>query len=237
MARYKIIDAIIKIVEKGKQNEGKKYAILTLQNADNFWDRKLVRRVIFEDYIIETLEPLLSVNKGGTGQINQLPIPETIIPYLVGCTYHWTSPVPFYKRHLNSHEARPARPAMNGKPAQVERPKINAGDLVKDINGNPIIFTGLDVFVEYEKDEFGEKIWINGHPDDIARQAFSAYCEYIKPQIAEENFDEQQIQNQIQAPQYTQPNTNQPQPQYQPQPQPQPQVQGPGQFGGQMPTF
>ena len=163
MAQYHIIDAFIQPVKKGP-NAGKPCVVCDIKSL-NFWDRKVVRRVFFDAYIVEALSPYITVDKGGTAQ-QKTDIPAQF--QLTGCMVPWSPtgangmPRPFYKRHLSDH------PEIG----------IKAGDLVcNNATKVPNIYTTLQVFCQYEVDEFGKKQWLGGEdPDTVGQAAFDAYC-------------------------------------------------------------
>lgn len=178
MARYKIIEPQIKVVEQGKQNAGTKYLLAKLQNALCLWEEPQTFTCFIQP-IVNLFTPLLSIQHGGTAQADQ-PIPEEL-QMVTGCWIDWCPPQKFYKQHLSSH---PARPATATQPA---REAIQAGSLVMK-GGKPILYTTLRIFCQYHMDEFGEKQWIRGgSPEEVGRRAFSAYCvpaeENTTPQI------------------------------------------------------
>lgn len=178
MARYKIIEPQIKVVEQGKQNAGTKYLLAKLQNALCLWEEPQTFTCFIQP-IVNLFTPLLSIQHGGTAQADQ-PIPEEL-QMVTGCWIDWCPPQKFYKQHLSSH---PARPATATQPA---REAIQAGSLVMK-GGKPILYTTLRIFCQYYMDEFGEKQWIRGgSPEEVGQRAFSAYCvpaeENTTPQI------------------------------------------------------
>lgn len=178
MARYKIIEPQIKVVEQGKQNAGTKYLLAKLQNALCLWEEPQTFPCFIQP-IVNLFTPLLSIQHGGTAQADQ-PIPEEL-QMVTGCWIDWCPPQKFYKQHLSSH---PARPATATQPA---REAIQAGSLVMK-GGKPILYTTLRIFCQYYMDEFGEKQWIRGgSPEEVGQRAFSAYCvpaeENTTPQI------------------------------------------------------
>lgn len=178
MARYKIIEPQIKVVEQGKQNAGTKYLLAKLQNALCLWEEPQTFTCFIQP-IVNLFTPLLSIQHGGTAQADQ-PIPEEL-QMVTGCWIDWCPPQKFYKQHLSSH---PARPATATQPA---REAIQAGSLVMK-GGKPILYTTLRIFCQYYMDEFGEKQWTRGgSPEEIGQRAFSAYCvpaeENTTPQI------------------------------------------------------
>lgn len=178
MARYKIIEPQIKVVEQGKQNAGTKYLLAKLQNALCLWEEPQTFTCFIQP-IVNLFTPLLSIQHGGTAQADQ-PIPEEL-QMITGCWIDWCPPQKFYKQHLSSH---PARPATATQPA---REAIQAGSLVMK-GGKPILYTTLRIFCQYYMDEFGEKQWIRGgSPEEVGQRAFSAYCvpaeENTTPQI------------------------------------------------------
>lgn len=178
MARYKIIEPQIKVVEQGKQNAGTKYLLAKLQNALCLWEEPQTFTCFIQP-IVNLFTPLLSIQHGGTAQADQ-PIPEEL-QMVTGCWIDWCPPQKFYKQHLSSH---PARPATATQPA---REAIQAGSLVMK-GGKPILYTTLRIFCQYYTDEFGEKQWIRGgSPEEVGQRAFSAYCvpaeENTTPQI------------------------------------------------------
>lgn len=167
MARYKIIEPVIKTVEQGKQNAGTKYLIAKLQNVMCIWEEPQTF-TCFNKSIVTMFTPLLSVQNGGTAQADQ-PIPEELL-YITGCWIDWCPPQKFYKQHLSDH---PARPATATRPATEA---IKAGSLVSK-GGKPILYTTLRIFCQYYIDESGEKQWLNGSfPNQVGERAFSAYC-------------------------------------------------------------
>lgn len=178
MARYKIIEPQIKVVEQGKQNAGTKYLLAKFQNALCLWEEPQTFTCFIQP-IVNLFTPLLSIQHGGTAQADQ-PIPEEL-QMVTGCWIDWCPPQKFYKQHLSSH---PARPATATQPA---REAIQAGSLVMK-GGKPILYTTLRIFCQYYMDEFGEKQWIRGgSPEEVGQRAFSAYCvpaeENTTPQI------------------------------------------------------
>lgn len=178
MARYKIIEPQIKVVEQGKQNAGTKYLLAKLQNALCLWEEPQTFTCFIQP-IVNLFTPLLSIQHGGTAQADQ-PIPEEL-QMVTGCWIDWCPPQKFYKQHLSSH---PARPATATQPA---REAIQAGSLVMK-GGKPILYTTLRIFCQYYMDEFREKQWIRGgSPEEVGQRAFSAYCvpaeENTTPQI------------------------------------------------------
>lgn len=167
MARYKIIEPQIKVVEQGKQNAGTKYLLAKLQNALCLWEEPQTFTCFIQP-IVNLFTPLLSIQHGGTAQADQ-PIPEEL-QMVTGCWIDWCPPQKFYKQHLSSHPARPATATQPAKEA------IQAGSLVMK-GGKPILYTTLRIFCQYYMDEFGEKQWIRGgSPEEVGQRAFSAYC-------------------------------------------------------------
>lgn len=179
MARYLLSD--VKLIPIGLKADGtvdqsknpngqRKFIRGTLTNTACFWDKPKVY-VDFVPEHVEVLKNLLSVTNGGTQQEDQ-PLPEHI-KYVSGCWVDWKAPVPFYKKHLSSHPARPATATQAAKPA------IQAGTYVCGAdNKTPIVYTELRMFCQYFIDpETGEKTWIPGSsPNEIGNQALSAYC-------------------------------------------------------------
>lgn len=221
MARYRILNPVIKTVEQGKQNAGKKYLVAELQNTMCVWEPTQTF-TCFIDAIVAAFTPLLSIAHGGTAQ-QDAQLPEELST-VTGCWIDWVPPQKFYKQHLSSHPAQPATPTRAARPA------IQAGELVKK-GDTPILYTTLRIFCQYYLDEFNEKQWIRGgSPEEVGQRAFSAYCIPAKedgtpqamPTTQPEIVGGQVIQTA-------------------PQPQPQQQVQGQGQFNGQpapaMPSF
>ena len=167
MARYKLIEPLIKTVEQGKQNAGTKYVVAKLQNVMCIWEEPQTFTCFIQP-IVNMLTPLLSIQHGGAAQTDQ-PIPEEL-QYVTGCWIDWCPPQKFYKQHLSDH---PARPATATRPATEA---IKAGSLVSK-GGKPILYTTLRIFCQYYIDEFGEKQWIRGgSPEEVGQRAFSAYC-------------------------------------------------------------
>ncbi len=167
MAKYRIINPVIKTVPAGKQNAGGKYLIAKLQNTMCIWEIPHTY-TCFNPLIVEALTPLLSMQNGGIAQENQ-PIPEELAT-ITGCWVDWQPAQKFYKQHLSDHQARPATPT------QAARPAIKAGELVKKGN-EPILFTTLRIFCQYYIDEFGEKTWLIGEsPEEVGQRAFRNYC-------------------------------------------------------------
>lgn len=167
MARYKLIEPLIKTVEQGKQNAGTKYLVAKLQNTLCPWE-DMQTFTYFIQPIVNIFTPLLSIQHGGTAQADQ-PIPEEL-QYVTGCWIDWCPPQKFYKQHLSDH---PAQPATANRPA---REAIKAGSLVSK-GGKPILYTTLRIFCQYYIDEFGEKQWIRGgSPEEVGQRAFGAYC-------------------------------------------------------------
>ena len=83
MARYKLIEPLIKTVEQGKQNAGTKYLVAKLQNTLCPWE-DMQTFTCFIQPIVNILTPLLSIQHGGTAQADQ-PIPEEL-QYVTGLT-------------------------------------------------------------------------------------------------------------------------------------------------------
>lgn len=173
MAKYEIKDAVIKTVEAGKQNAGKKFLVAKLQNTLCIWEEPQTF-TCFIDLIVNAYAQLLPIAKGGTAQAEQ-PIPEQL-KYVTGCWIDWEPAQQFYKQHLSNHEARPATAT------QVARPAIRAGELVKK-GDTPVIYTKLRIFCMYYIDEFNEKQFVRGgSPEEVGQRAFSAYCIPVNPE-------------------------------------------------------
>lgn len=214
MAKYEIKDAVIKTVEAGKQNAGKKFLVAQLQNTLCIWEETQTF-TCFIDIIVNAYAQLLPISKGGLAQAEQ-PIPEQL-KYVTGCWIDWEPAQQFYKQHLSNHEARPATATSAARPA------IRAGELVKK-GDTPIVYTKLRIFCVYYIDEFNEKQFVRGgSPEEVGQRAFTAYCVPITPeriatpapaQVGIETVGGQPIQT-APAPQG---NTN---PQYNPQQPPQ----------------
>lgn len=156
------------------QNAGNEYLYAQLLNDNCPWEGTQVY-TSFQPNVVAVFKPLLPINKGGEAQVEQ-PIPSQFTK-INGCYVTWTSPQPFYKKHLSSH---PANPKTGAK-------AIMAGDIVKS-NGVPVVFTELIVFCQYYFNEMGEKQWMRGcTPEEVGRRALSNYCILVN--------DSNQLQN------------------------------------------
>lgn len=158
MARFKLVNILIKVVKKeGSLNNGKEYLIADMINL-NCPRSTSPRYTSFYGPYIDQVKPFLSTAAGGTGTTTtELPaelgiVTGTFVPY---------KPVQqFYKKHLT------ANPEKGYK----------IGDLVT-LDGKPRIYDTLIVFCEYYMDEFGEKTWLTGNsPEQAGEQAFGNYC-------------------------------------------------------------
>lgn len=182
MAQYRILNPVIKTIEPGKQNAGKKYLVASLQNARCIWETPQ-RFTSFNENVVNAFTQILSIQKGGTQQQDQ-PIPEEL-QTLMGCWADYTPEQKFYKQHLSNHPAVPPSPTN-----PQGRPEIRAGELIKK-GGIPVVYTTLRVFCQYYIDEFNEKQFLKGEsPLEVGQRAFNAYCIPINedktPQITED---------------------------------------------------
>lgn len=197
MARFSLLNPVIRKVGQkydinGKpegplntnvQNAGNEYLYAMLINDNCPWEGTQVY-TSFQPNVVAVFKPLLSIDKGGSAETDQ-PIPEQFTK-LNGCYVTWTSPQPFYKKHLSAHPANP----RTGTPA------IKAGDLVKS-NGVPVIFTELTVFCQYYFNEMNEKQWMKGcTPEEVGRRAMQNYCVLCNDaaQVQAEMKSEQQVE-------------------------------------------
>lgn len=181
MAQYRFINAEIRRVPQGKQNANKEYIVAQIKNIRSMYEPSQTF-VCFLPEVVEALKPYIDIQHGGTAQQAQ-PIPAEY--NVTGCWCDYTPATKFYKQHLSAHDAIMPSP-QNPK----GRAAINVGDLVKDNNGNPIVYTTLRVFCQYYIDEDGSRVYIRGcSPEEAGQQAFSAYCiainENTTPQVAE----------------------------------------------------
>lgn len=202
MARFRIIKAQIREITRG-ENKGKKFADCTLRGK-SFWDMDTTRKLIFDEWAVEQLSQYIPVDLGGKAP-EQRPFPEEF--EMNGCFATWKAPFPFYKKHMNNHPER----------------GITAGDLVRDRDGNPILYTELRVFCRYEEayNENGQmaRIWCGKEdPESVGKAAFAAYC--VPATMSQTPADV----------------SNQPTPQNQPVNQPTPQGQPMGQPAPQQPN-
>lgn len=157
MARFRLSNVQIKTVTKEGSNKGRKYMIADLINLQCPFEGAQ-KYSSFLESIVNILEPLLPVSKGGTAQTEQ-PLPAELAE-INGCFAEFTPAQKFYKTHLSDH------PELG----------IKAGDIVKK-DGKPIIYEKLIVFCQYYTDEYGQKAWMKGaSPDEAGQRAFSNYC-------------------------------------------------------------
>lgn len=216
MATYIILNPEIKLAKPNSQlnpdgtpQQGRKFLSCEIRpKADPFATTR--KFTSFESNVVEVFSKLLPVTKGGIAPTEQ-PIPQEYCT-IYGIFAEYRPACKFHKLHLTAHPARTR--LINGNTIQIPANKV--GDIVRAVDGSPIVFESLQVFCrQYLDDTTNQWVFAQGEtPIEVGQRAFQSYCVPIHESddvavVVEPTPQQQPAQTQTFAPQPQQPTPQQ----------------------------
>ena len=188
MAKFNIIGAAIGTVPASKNNAGKKYLRLLLQNAFDVFGHPY-QWLCFEEKVAEAFAPYISNKLGGTAGDEDKELPNSY-QFVYGAFETKQYSRGFWREYMSDLTDGASHTHKKGEP-------------ICDANGNKRVYTSLQVFVR--------KVWnpdtrsteeIQGQTvDSLADNIFNASCHHFEVadeeevEVVEERPEAQQAAN------------------------------------------